>query len=468
MSKTLEQFQEEGKAGLIHRRKVILGDDMGLGKTVQAMAAWMSIFGKLNPYNSGTRTLIVCPSTVRFRWEEEINDWQAGAYQIVNGTMAKRVKQINTPYEFTIIHYDVVNAHKDLLAKIPWDCIILDEAHRVKNRRAKVSKALDHICRKSPEAYKWLLTGTPYQNGAEEIWHLLHLIDPKEFSSFWQWANKFLISQTIKLNNGPSFVKFGGIANKEEFRKMVDPHLIRRVRKDINRPTQYIKIPIELGPKQKQHYVTMAKQWYMELLDGDEINASNALSRLMRLRQICFTPKILDPEYDTEEPGAKFDVITDLLDGTDDKVVVFSWFKGGTKLLMEYLYSKKYGVVGFTGDDDLVARQKAVEQFRTNPKIKVIALTLGAGGTGLDGLQTVSSTVIMVDKHWNPSINAQAIARVADRMGAKGAATVYSLVSKDTIEERVESILARKDLQFTEGIVAKEVMKAMLELGEAL
>lgn len=426
---TLHPYQAEG-VEFLRGKKRILADDPGLGKSVQALFAILQ---------SGCKNvLIVCPKTVKPSWEEEISKWLGNDHGI----------------KFTIIGYpqllemgklSAARVSNKSLAAVKWDGIIFDEAHRLRNRNAKQTKSAFSITKASGSAVLIAITGTPIINRADELWSLLHMIDPKTFSSYWKFVKENFITSEIVYGNFP-VVKPVKPINPEGFKKIISPYIIRRQKSDLGyiQPT-YQTIAVDLPRDQKTVYETMYKQYYAEIktMEGTkEFIATNALARLARLRQICISPDLMDNESQ-EIRGAKIDALLEFLADREDKCVIFSTSSRCIKRLTRKLNSSGYKSYSFTGEDSDVVRQKNKNNFIHQPDARCMLMTIGAGGEGLNGLQHAASTVIFMDKDWTPAANRQAVGRV-DRVGQEQPVNVIHFMTSGTIEKRYEKMLGTK------------------------
>jgi SNF2 family DNA or RNA helicase len=191
----------------------------------------------------------------------------------------------------------------------------------------------------------------------------------------------------------------------------------------------------------------MEEEMSIELANGDTFDAPTILSKLIRLKQIAVTPKLLDDSLPFD--NAKFKFLLDLLEGTEEKIVVFSQFAQAVKQFATELRKLGYSVVEYIGEMSTEEREHSIEQFQ-NGNARIFIATLQAGGVGIT--LTASNIAVFLDKHWTPAINEQAQDRLY-RIGQKNNVMIYELIAKDTIEEYIEELLDEK----------KDVIKAVLE-----
>lgn len=425
----LHRYQIEGVHRLV-RGNLLLTDEMGLGKTVQVAVALRWLKPK--------RCLIVCPKSMINTWLEELEKWYPGGG-------FERWKSLHLPAENPVVRL-VTNYENVPMESLSWDILVVDEAHKIKNRKAMRSISVRLNAKKCEKV--WLLTGTPILNSVEEIWHLAWLIDRKAFSSRWrfieEWCNTGLSSWShsgIKVLPG---VKQG---REEEFARMLAPYMLRRTKVDVG---------LQLPPVTVQeHWLDMTELQALyhrgcmtELKIGIEtlepLTIKNMLTRTLYARRCAVSPMCLG----VGEGGAKFEALADLLEGCDDRVVVFSQWKDPLfKFVDQYMKcggantGYKRNCYFLHGDMSEVARTKEINSWKTSKVPGVLFATLGTGGVGLT--LTESATAIFLDESWVPAETEQAIARL-NRIGQTRPITVHKLICKKSIEETVYKVLGNK------------------------
>jgi len=434
ISDALHPYQREGLEFLVGKKRAILADPIGQGKTVQAIAAAIEQDAK--------RILVVCPSSVRMTWRDEITKWTDWKYQIVEGNPIKRKEIILNPCQVTIIHYDILRMHVSALESVKWDVIICDEAHRLKNRNTKMAKAMTKISHANKACHVYLLTGTPVMNRGEELWSLLHVLNRERFSSYWKWVNEHFHVIQKDFGNGFPVKLIGSVKRPTEFKEYMSSYLIRREpskQNEIEIIHKVIRVP--LAPAEKKAYLTMYAQMYAEIRDDLEITVDNALAKLIRLKQIAISKALLDPTA-TVISGAKVETIVEFLEDYEGKVLIFSQFATAINRLHKLLHYQ-FGSAAFTGETPFVKRLEAIQEWKGNEKCQCLLTTIRAGGVGIDGLQHHANVVIFLDKDWNPAMNAQATGRLA-RKGQELPVTEVSIIADKTVEDRIERLLAYK------------------------
>lgn len=437
----LYPFQRVGVGFLKKARKAILGDDMGLGKTLQALAVTDEL--------SAEKVLIIAPNTLKSVWRNEIEKWFPGtAVQVIDGPKKKREEQLKSSARYIIINYEATRLHTEELTR-EWDVVILDEAHRAKNRKAQQTKACQKIAKGAKALFH--LSGTPIMNRPYEIWTLLNMIDPKKFSSFWRFVDMYC----EKWYDGYGW-NIGGVLDPEEFRHMLAPYMLRRKKEQVLKdlPSKTVQqIPVTLEGKQKKIYQQMKDQMVAELAEKETISAPVVIAQITRLKQICVSPNLLG-ENGVDFPSVKLDALDGIIDDSNGQgIVVFSQFAKAIRLVERRLRERGIEVRVLTGDTKQKDREQAIKDFQEG-KAKVFLTTIQAGGQGIT--LTAGSIAIFLDKHWTPANNNQAIDRL-HRIGQEKPVTVYELIAEDTVEDWIERLLEEKTTIFKQLIEGEKV-----------
>lgn len=436
-------YQVEGVKFLTQTQRALLADDMGLGKTVQALLSAQAL-------QTGLPTLILCPNSLKGTWAKEIALWCPGEpVQVVQGERAARVRQIAQACPWTILNLEAARLHTKDLESIQWGVVIVDEAHRIKNRARpsgrgpQVTRAVWSIALRTPHVF--LLTGTPIINRPDEIWSLLHCLDPSKFSSYWKFVERYC---EIWDNGYGLEVGDARPDRLQEFQDLLRPYYLRRTKREKLSlpPLQIQQIWVELQGDQKRIYREMAKTMYADLRERGEVSASIVLAQITRLKQITVDPNLMVEAPQASLQGAKATALLDILEGLgQQKAVVFSQFAGAILAAERLLQSRGISCVSLTGAVPADQRQSLVDRFQKDPECQVFLSSIQAGGVGLT--LTAASIAVFLDKAWAPAINDQARARL-HRVGQTLPVTVIELLAAGTVEEAIESLLARKEEQF--------------------
>lgn len=434
----LRTYQQHGFNWLCFLRKYglggILADDMGLGKTIQTLSAILAAHeaGHTHP------SLVVCPASVISVWKQEVERWCEGVTPVIL-TSQNRSRFIDEFPSRTvaIASYPSVARSAELFGKRVWNYVVLDEAHRVKNHTTASAKA----CKSLLAHHKLAVTGTPIQNRLRDVWSLYDSIMPGHLGDdVGAFERKF----------GTPIEKNKDHDAAERLRKRIDPFKLRRLKTQVasDLPVLHQQVrSVSLHAEQRTLYRDLVHQIIpagIEALEGHRGNALHALENLLRLRQVCAHPRLLDTQYALHGTSAKFDEFCELLGETldaDHKVLVFTQWQQMAALIREHLDAEqiRHGVL----DGSVPTEQRAalVTEFQRKDGPPVLVISLLAGGEGIT--LTEADTVIMYDRWWNPAVEEQAIAR-AHRIGQQRPVNAYILETRDTIEQRLATILGAK------------------------
>ncbi len=467
LTDTLYDFQRVGTKFLAENNGAILADDMGLGKTITSIAACDHI--------NASKILVICPATLKINWKNEIQKWLPGTTtQVLNGNKKKQLEQVKSDAKFIITNYASIREKSRKKVNGEWtkvdnplfeelngkgfDVIILDEAHRAKNRKSQQTKALYKISKNIDRVYH--LTGTPIMNKPDEIWSLLHIIDPVKYSSFWNFVRQYC--EITKHRFGTDI---GEAKNPKEFREMLAPLMIRRLKEEVIEDMPDLTInqqQVKLEGKQRKLYEQMEKNMIAELGEKEKVAAPIIITKILRLKQISVSAELLkdEPELKHFKKSAKIKALMDILEGAgEQKVVIFTQFKKAAKMVAKHLKNEgcEYGIIH--GDVSQNERQAEVEKFQNDPNCKIFIATIKAGGLGIT--LTAGNIAVFLDKDWVPANNTQAVDRL-HRIGQKDSVNVIELLAKDTVEEYIEELLEKKQKTFDSLIEGKVSGKEVL------
>lgn len=440
LKQILRPYQEHGFHWINYLQEIgwggILADDMGLGKTVQALS-YMHYFrhtkGKL-------RALVVCPTTLMFNWENEIKKFTPTlTYHIHHGADRARNKEAFAEKEIIITTYGTLRSDIKLLVDTPLDYVILDESQAIKNPASKVTKAAGLLRAK----HRLCMSGTPLQNNTFDIFAQMNFLNPGMLGSLEFFRQEFSIP----------IDKFGEQDRKDHLRKILYPFILRRtkeqVAKDLPEKIEQI-LYCEMEEEQRNVYDAYRNDFRDKILGTIETQGINRsqltiLQGLMKLRQICDSPAILNEPEKYPNNSIKLDELGREIDENigNHKALVFSQFLGMLALIREKL--KELGVDHeyFDGSTSAVDREKAIQRFQNDENCRVFLISLKAGGVGLN--LTAADYVYIVDPWWNPAVEQQAIDRT-HRIGQTKNIMAYRMICKDTIEDKILQLQDRKRL----------------------
>ncbi|XP_028856900.1 chromodomain-helicase-DNA-binding protein 3 isoform X3 [Denticeps clupeoides] len=467
---TLHPYQLEGLNWLrfswAQGTDTILADEMGLGKTIQTIVFLYSLFKE--GHTKGP-FLVSAPLSTIINWEREFEMWAPDFY-VVTYTGDKDSRAIIRENEFTfddtavkggkkafklrreapikfhvlLTSYELVTIDQNALKSIDWACLVVDEAHRLKNNQSKFFRRLNDY----KIDHKLLLTGTPLQNNLEELFHLLNFLTPNRF------------------NNLEGFLEeFADISKEDQIKKLHDllgPHMLRRLKADVfkNMPAKTeLIVRVELSPMQKKYYKYILTRNFEALNSKGGGNQVSLLNIMMDLKKCCNHPYLF-PVASMEAPktasgayegasltkaSGKLLLLQKMLKKLKEqghRVLVFSQMTKMLDLLEDFLDSEGYKYERIDGAITGALRQEAIDRFNAPGACQFcFLLSTRAGGLGIN--LATADTVIIFDSDWNPHNDIQAFSR-AHRIGQANKVMIYRFVTRASVEERITQVAKRK------------------------
>jgi len=414
----------------------ILADDMGLGKTIQAL----SFLHHYKHHYGHLRALVVCPTTLIFNWENEIKKFSPGlTYRIHHGGERLRNKEALNGYEVIITTYGTLRSDIKLLMDMPLDYVVLDESQAIKNPASKVTKAACLLRAK----HRLCMSGTPLQNNTFDIFTQMNFLNPGMLGSIEFFRQEFAIP----------IDKFGEPDRKDHLRKLLYPFILRRtkeqVARDLPEKTETILF-CEMEEEQRKVYDAYRNDYRDKILgtiesQGIQKSQLTILQGLMKLRQICDSPAILNETEKYPNHSIKLDELAREISENigNHKALIFSQFLGMLALIREKLKELEIPYEYFDGSTTATDREKAIRAFQDNDTCRVFLISLKAGGVGLN--LTAADYVYIVDPWWNPAVEQQAIDRT-HRIGQTKNIFAYRMICKDSIEDKILQLQDRKRL----------------------
>lgn len=414
----------------------ILADDMGLGKTLQAIAVLLAarIEGR-----EGT-SLVVAPASLVFNWGEEFAKFAPELEVcLISGAKEERRQKLEEYQSFDVLvtSYDLLKRDIHLYEGKEFAYQIIDEAQYIKNHTTSAAKAVKIIHSKT----KYALTGTPIENRLSELWSIFDYLMPGFLYGYDTFKREFEIP----------IVKNGDTEAMERLQRMVAPFILRRVKENVLRD-----LPDKL---EKTQYVSFQKE-QQKLYDGQVVHMRQTLAgqneeafqktrmkifaELIRLRQICCDPRLCFENYrgESSKLEACMDLLTSAIEG-GHKILLFSQFTSMLEIIREKCTEQRISFYTITGETPKEKRLKLVKAFNADDT-KVFLISLKAGGVGLN--LTGADVVIHYDPWWNFAVQDQATDR-AHRIGQNKKVTVYRLIAKGSIEEKIIKLQeTKKDL----------------------
>lgn len=411
----------------------ILADDMGLGKTIQVIALLLDEKQK----NPGSLTLIVCPASLVYNWENEIHTFAPElSVQTVAGNAAEREEVLlhAREYDVLVTSYDLLKRDAPLYQDREFRFQVIDEAQYIKNPVTQSAKAVKMIQAKT----RFALTGTPIENRLGELWSIFDYLMPGFLFTYPGFKKKF---------ESP-IVKDGDERALRALHRLIGPFVLRRLKSDVLKELpEKLETVVYSMPEtvQKELYTAHALQLknHLESLDGTAAGAERMqiLTQLTRLRQICCDPALCFDRY--KGGSAKLDTCVELIAGGIEgghKILLFSQFTSMLDIIAKRLKKEGIDYHILTGATPKEERIRMAGAFQTD-SVPVFLISLKAGGTGLN--LTAADIVIHYDPWWNVAVQNQATDRT-HRIGQEKQVSVFKLIMKDTIEENIVKLQENK------------------------
>jgi SNF2 family DNA or RNA helicase len=448
---TLRNYQQKGYEWINLMAEVnagtLLADDMGLGKTLQTIAS-VVYWQEQNP---GQKVLVVCPASLVYNWKIEFEKFAPSLKLAIYHNATRNFMAFIEGEETVLISsYSIVRNDIDQFKRMLWDAVVLDESHHIKNHKTKQTQAILSLLAKK----RIILNGTPIMNNVSDLFPQLHFLLPQLFNSRKKFQDEFEnpIHQTLAQNP------------MEQLRKLTNPFVLRRTKEivapDLPKKTESI-FWCEMSDDQRSVYETLKAQIkqniFMEI-DHKGLNKAKlgVLQGITKLRQVCSSPRLLK-DFDGVQKAAsiKIDQLIESLTTNlkNEKVIVFTQFLGTMELISKQLTKKGIEYLSFSGSTLAEKRMELVSEFQDkNSSARVFLLSLMAGNSGIN--LTRANYVFLVEPWWNKAVQQQAIDRV-HRIGQDRHVFAYTMICKDTIEEKIIALQDKKQF-ISDEIIANE------------
>ncbi len=423
--------------------------EMGCGKTLTAIA----VAGTLYAEHKINKLLVVAPTSVCSVWPEDFGKFADFPHleKIMLGTKSQRLKQLKELESFpcealkaAVINYESVWRDDifDKLVEFNADMIICDESQRIKTHDAQQSKAMHKLG--DLARYKLILSGTPVQNNAVDLYSQYRFLDPTVFgSNFYKFRNRFCVMGGFNRRQIVNYKDLDLLIKKEH---SIAYRVTKKEALDLPEQTFETRY-ITLTPSEKKLYNTLKKESAIELANGETISASTVLAKLLRLQQFTGGFVVADGEEKPQQIGsgkinALEDIVDDYVIDSGKKLVIFARFRAELDLIQKLLDKKKlkYGVI--YGDIKLSDRGEIVRDFQENEETKVFLAQIDTAGLGIT--LTAADTCVYYSVNFNYAAYSQSLARI-HRIGQRNTCTYIHLTTKGTVDELIMKALHKKE-----------------------
>lgn len=463
----LFNFQKEGVIKMLNMNSnILLADEQGLGKTPQASSY-------LRLKENSLPAIVICPASLKLNWQRELEKWGKIKSYIINGKTPEYLsEEFLKKYPVWILNYDILGSEDkkekenemklrkqakeqgirrtkklikvqgwcDELIKHNFKTIICDESQALGEETTIRTRAVTQICETLPEAKKIMISGTPYETRTSQFYLLLKILKPEEFNNKYKFLMRYC--DPVKTYFG---WQFNGLSNAEELHSRISQFMIRRLKKDVLKdlpPKIRSVIPLQITESERKIYEQKDKELELAVINKEK----NVLSKMAELKQVAFEVK----------KNSAIQYIKDYIENVG-KLVVFIWHRHSYEVLME-----EFGkiAVGIVGGDSIEDRQKAVDEFQNNKKIKLFVGNIKSAGTGIT-LTSAFTTVFLEFGNTAPG-HLQAEDRV-HRIGQKADSVMAQyLILEDSIEQDSMNTLNKraKDLEAViDGTVSSDMFE---------
>jgi SNF2 family DNA or RNA helicase len=415
-----------------------LADDMGLGKTLQALALLLS-------RAADGPSLVIAPTSVCFNWQQEAVKFAPTLNIKIYADAVSREERDSlladlSPFDCVVISYGLLQRESEKLSDMKWNTVIADEAQALKNPSAKRTKA---ACALRAD-FKMIMTGTPIENDLTELWSLFRFSNPGLLGNLKRFGQRFI----APIENAKED-KLAARQASMALKTLIQPFILRRMKNQVltELPSRTeININVELEAEERAFYEALRLNAIDNISEASQYSKAGEqkirmLAELVKLRQACCNPKLIMPESRIESGKLKaLQKLLEELKKNKHKALIFSQFVGHLQLIKSHVESMGLSLQYLDGSTPQKERQQRVNAFQSGEG-DVFLISLKAGGSGLN--LTAADYVIHMDPWWNPAVEDQASDR-AHRIGQTRPVTIYRLIAKATIEEKIVSLHQRK------------------------
>lgn len=413
-----------------------LADDMGLGKTLQTISFLQYVKEKY----PGSTQLVVCPTSLIFNWENELQKFCPSLkFHIHYGSNRELNKTHFTEFDVVLTTYGVVRNDVEDLSGFLWQYVILDESQAIKNPDARVTKAIKEL----RAVNRVIISGTPVQNNTSDLFAQFNFLNPGLLGNREYFNREFAVP----------IDKFGNPEKTRDLKKLIYPFTLRRTKEQVAKdlPDKTVSVLwCTMDAAQRKlynHYRDGYKKRLLTKIDQEGIEKSgmDVLEALLRLRQICDHPALVDKSEDAAYGSVKIEeIVREVQENAGNhKLLIFSQFTQMLHLIRDEFEKSGIAYCYLDGKTSLPHRKEQVTKFQEDESIKAFLISLKAGGVGLN--LTVADYVYLVDPWWNPAAEQQAIDR-AHRIGQKRKVFAYKMICKDSVEEKILKLQEKKQM----------------------
>lgn len=415
----------------------ILADDMGLGKTLQVISVLAAAKAERNAYDKALPSLVVCPASLVYNWQEEIYRFApALTCVVIVGTQKERQEIIQDlhRYDVAITSYDLLKRDIASYENTSFSYQVIDEAQYIKNYTTAAAKAVKVI----RSRVRYALTGTPIENRLSELWSIFDYLMPGFLYGYESFKKDFE-TPIAKKNDEQA---------TEKLKRMVSPFILRRLKTDVlhdlPEKIEEVRYAAFEGEQQRLYDAQVAHmKGMLESQDEQSVrkNKIQILAELTKIRQICCDPSLIFEDYTggSAKRAACLDLVRSAIEG-EHRILLFSQFTTMLELLEQDLQAGEIEYYKITGATPKAERMELVKQFNTG-EIPVFLISLKSGGTGLN--LTGADVVIHYDPWWNVAAQNQATDR-AHRIGQTKVVSVYRLIARQSVEEKILQLQEKK------------------------
>jgi hypothetical protein len=415
----LRPYQKTGIQYLNWMRSMELGallaDDMGLGKTLQVLC----VLQKLSFASNGQTSLIIVPTSLIYTWVDQIKQFRPDLkVSVYYGSQRK----LDFQQDLILTTYGILRQDAGSLLGPSWNSVVLDEAHTIKNRQSQITQVVHQL----KAVHRVMMTGTPIENSLDDLWSLFRFLQPELLGTFEHY--KKLSPEKIKLLVQPFILK----RKKSEVAKDLPSKIETTVKLDLSSEERELYRALEITSREE----------VLSQLSEDSLNLMHLLELLLRLRQSCCHPQLVETKSFKKTASSKIEFLMNQLEellSQGQAALVFSQWTSFLDLIEIPL--KEKGISFLRLDGSTQNRQEVIQEFQNPNGPRVLLLSLKAGGVGLT--LTRAEHVFLMDPWWNPAVEEQAMDR-AHRIGQTKTVQVTRIIAKDTIEEKILELQNKK------------------------